>query len=60
MIMPVHDGRSMKRELCMTGEKWFASGELKIFRLAIDYIKLLIIIIYNPYNFFSEKDFARR
>jgi hypothetical protein len=40
MIMPVHDERRMKRELCMTREKWFASGELKIFRLAIDYIKL--------------------
>jgi hypothetical protein len=38
------------RELCTTGEKWFASGESKIFRLGTDLKSVPI----------SEKDFEPR
>jgi iron complex transport system substrate-binding protein len=50
----------MNRELCITGEKWFASGESKIFRLSRNYINLLNLIIFQHYNLFSEKDFEPR
>jgi iron complex transport system substrate-binding protein len=47
----------MNQELCITGEKWFASGESKIFRLSRNYINLLNSIIFKHYDLFSEKDF---
>jgi hypothetical protein len=32
-------------KLCITGEKWFASGELNVFRLSSAEVKSLFLII---------------
>jgi hypothetical protein len=44
-------------ELSITAEKWFASGESKVFRLSRDYVNGLSWIMITSGRFLSGKDF---
>jgi hypothetical protein len=44
-------------ELCITDEKWFASGESNIFRLSRDYVSGLSEIMITTDRLLSGKDF---
>jgi iron complex transport system substrate-binding protein len=50
----------MNKEPCITGGKWFASGESNVFRLSRNYINLFNSIIFKHDDLFSEKDFEPR
>jgi hypothetical protein len=50
----------MTLEFCITGEKWFASGESKIFRISRSWINLRNLNIFKLYNICSGKDFEPR
>jgi hypothetical protein len=44
----------------MTEEKWFASGESKIFRISRNEINVYILLIFMSFDLVSEKDFETR
>jgi hypothetical protein len=46
-----------KRKLCITAEKWFASGESNVFRLSRDDVNGLSWIMMTSRRPFSGKDF---
>jgi hypothetical protein len=47
----------MQGNLCITAEKWFASGESNVFRLSRNYVNGLSEIMIPPGRPLSGKDF---
>jgi hypothetical protein len=54
------ESRCRMRDRCITGEKWFASGESKIFRISGNQTNSLMSNIFRLYHISSEKDFEPR
>jgi hypothetical protein len=47
----------INRDLCITAEKWFASGESNVFRLSRDDVNGLSYIMITPGRPLRGKDF---